>query len=66
MTYIAHVTRLDNNSFQKQLLFSTNHKRYTHDRWLKIERELNMSKIQIQTMMQNKKQFTSLSKNIFY
>ena len=65
MRYIAHVTRLDNNAFQKQLLFSTDHKKYARDRWLKFEKELNISKIQIQTLMQNKKQFTSLLKNIF-
>ena len=66
MRYIAHVTRLDNNAFQKQLLFSTDHKRYARDRWLKFEKELNMSKLQIQNLMQNKKQFTSLLKNIFH
>ena len=38
MTYIAHVTRLDNDSFQKQLLFSTDHKKYARDRWLKFEK----------------------------
>ena len=66
LRYSAHVTRQDNDSFQKQLLFSTDHKKYAHDRWIKIEKELNMSKMQIQTMMQNKKQFTSLLKNIFH
>jgi hypothetical protein len=55
MRYIAHVTRLDNNTFQKQLLFSTDHKKYARDRWLKFEKELDMSKMQIQTLMQNKK-----------
>ena len=62
MRYIAHVTRLDNDTLQKQILFSTNHKKYTRDRWIKLEKELSLSKMQIQKMMQNKKQFTSLVK----
>ena len=65
MRYIAHVTRLENDSLQKQLLFSNNRKKYTRDRWIKLEKELSLSKMQIQTMMQNKKQFTSLLKNTF-
>ena len=64
MRYIAHVTRLDNDALQKQILFSTNHKKYTRDRWIKLEKELSLSKMQIQKMMQNKKQFTSLVKKI--
>ena len=43
LRYVAHATRLENYSFHKQLLFS--HKRYARDRWLKIEKELNISKI---------------------
>ena len=62
MRYIAHVTRLENDSLQKQLLFSNNRKKYTRDRWIKLEKELSLSKMQIQTMVQNKKQFTSLLK----
>ena len=58
--YVAHVTRLENHSFQKQLSFSNDHKKYARDHWLKIEKELNVSKIQIQRLMQNKKVFTSL------
>ena len=65
MRYIAHVTRLENDSLQKQLLFSNNRKKYTRGRWIKLEKELSLSKMQIQTMMQNKKQFTSLLKNTF-
>ena len=60
LRYVAHATRLENYSFQKQLLFSNDHKRYARDRWLKIEKELNISKIQIQRLMQNKKEFTYL------
>ena len=64
MRYIAHVTRLDNDTLQKQILFSTNHKKYSRDRWIKLEKELSLSKMQIQKMMQNRKQFTSLVKKI--
>ena len=39
----------------KTLLFSNDHKKYARDRWLKIEKELNISKIQIQRLMQNKR-----------
>ena len=60
LRYVAHVTRLNNYWFQKQLLFSNDHKKYARDRWLKIEIELNISKIQIQRLMQNKKEVTSL------
>jgi exonuclease III len=66
MRFIAHVTRLGNTSLQKQLLFSTDHKKYARDRWLQFEKDLNISKIQIQALMQNKKQFASLLKNIFH
>ena len=31
LKYIAHVTRLSNDSLQKQVLFSCEHKRYAHD-----------------------------------
>ena len=65
LKYIAHVTRLENNSLQKQLLFTTNHKKYSKDPWIKFEKELNISKIQIQKMMQNKKEFMSLLYHIF-
>ena len=60
LKYVAHVTRLENFSFQKQLLFSCEHKKYSRDRWVKMEKELNISKMQIQKMMQNKKEFMSL------
>ena len=43
LKYIAHVTRLSNDSLQKQVLFSCEHKRYAHDRWLKLEKQLNIS-----------------------
>ena len=65
LKYVAHVTRLDNNSFQKQIIFSTDHKKFARDRWMKIEKELNLPKVQIQKAMQNKKGFTSLLKNIY-
>ena len=60
LKYIAHVTRLDNDSYQKQLLFCCEHKKYSQDRWLKIEKELGVSKMQIQKTMQNKNEFMSL------
>ncbi len=65
LKYVAHVTRLGNESFQKQILFSTDHKKYARDRWKKFEKELEISTRQIQNMMQNKKEFTSLLNNIY-
>ena len=60
LKYLAHVTRLSNDSLQKQLLFSCDHKKYWRDPWLKLEKELLLSKMQIQKMMQNEKEFMSL------
>ena len=65
LKYIAHVTRLTNDSLQKQILFSTDHKRYARNRWVKLEKELNISKNQIQVLMQNKKEFTSFLKELY-
>ena len=48
LKYIAHVTRLDNASLQKHLLFKTNRKKYFRDIWVNMERELSISKKQIQ------------------
>ena len=48
LKYVAHVTRLNNDSFQKQLLFAIDHKKYSRDRWIKFEKELGLSKMQIQ------------------
>ena len=60
LKYIAHVTRLENFSLQKKLLFNTNHKKYSRDVWVKIEKDLNITKMQIQKLMLNKKEFMSL------
>ena len=60
LKYIAHVTRLENDSLQKQLLFTTNHKKYSRDPWIKTEKELKISKLQIQRTMQNKEELMSL------
>ena len=60
LKYLAHVTRLENSSLQKQFLFATTKKKYARDPWLKAEKELNISKMQIQKEMQNKTKFMSL------
>ena len=60
LRYVAHVTRLDNNSLQKQLFLSTDHTKYSRNRWIKMEKDLNISTMQTQKMMQNKKDFLSL------
>ena len=63
LKYIAHVTRMENSSLQKQLLFTSDRKKYARDTWIKIEKDLNLSKMQIQKTMQNKKEFMSLLYN---
>ena len=65
LKYIAHITRLENDSLQKQLLFSTNHKKYSRDPWIKTEKEMKISKLQIQRTMQNKEEFMSLLHQIY-
>ena len=47
MKYIAHVTRLENDALQKQLLFKLEHKKYSRDPWIQMEKDLNISKEQI-------------------
>ena len=54
LKYVAHITRLNNSSLQKQLLFSTTQKKYTRDLWVKAEKDMNISKIQIQKTIQIK------------
>ena len=63
--YVAHVTRLENSSMQKQLLFRTDAKKYSRDIWIKMERELSISKVQIQKTMQTKNKFMSLLHQVF-
>ena len=60
LKYIAHVIRLPNFAIQKQLLFTTERKKFSRDPWLKIETMLGLSTMQIQTTMRNKKEFMSL------
>ena len=66
LKYVAHVTRLENSSLQKQLLFSTTQKKYARDPWIKVEKDLNLSKMQIQKQMQDKTKFMSLLHQVFY
>ena len=40
--------------------FSCEHKKYARDPWVKMEKELGISKMQIQKTMQTKKEFMSL------
>ena len=66
LKYIAHVTRLENDALQKQLLlFKLEHKKYSRDPWIQMEKDLNISKEQIQITMQNKQEFMSLLHQIY-
>ena len=51
LKYIAHVTRLDNDSFQKQLHFSTDQKKFSCDSWIETEKELDINKLHLQKTM---------------
>lgn len=55
--YIVHIAILGNDSIQKQLLFTVDHKKHAHDRWVKFEKEFSITKGQIQKTMQNKTEF---------
>ena len=46
LKYIAHITRLDNASLQKQLLFKTDRKKNSRDIWVNMERDLGIAKEQ--------------------
>ena len=52
--YVAHVTRLENNSLQKQILFTCEHKKVSRDRWQKNSKELNLDTRQIQNTRTHK------------
>ena len=65
LKYIAHVTRLDNASLQKQLLFRTDRKKNSRDIWINMERDLSITKQQIQKTMQSKNKFMSLLHQVF-
>ena len=60
LKYIAYVTRLPNYSLQKQVFFRTNKKRYARDPWLRYEEITNLSKHQLQRIMQEKQRFLAL------
>ena len=63
--YVAHFTRLENNSLQKQILFTCERKKFSRDRRQKISKELNLDTRQIQNTMRNKKEFLSLLTRIY-
>ena len=65
LKYIAHITRLDNASLQKQLLFKTDRKKNSRDIWVKMESDLGIAKEQIQKTMQTKNKFMSLLHQVF-
>ena len=65
LKYIAHLSRLPNDSFQKQVLFSTNRKKYARDRWKKLEEELPIATFQLQNLMQNKNEFSSFLDKLY-
>ena len=44
LKYTAHITRFNNASLQKHLLFKTDWKKYSRDIWVNMELELSISK----------------------
>ena len=65
LEYIAHVSRRTNDSFQKQVIFATNRKKYARDRWKKLEKELPIATFQLQSLMQDKTEFSSFLNNLY-
>ncbi len=61
LKYLAHVCRMDNNSLQKQILFSDSNGHL----WRKIERDLGIEPSQARRMMMKKKDFLRLLGLVF-
>ena len=55
LKWIAHVIRMENNSFEKQTLFMEGEK----DIWVNIEKTTGLDRNQIRKLMFDKKQFDS-------
>ena len=60
LQYIAHIARIGNDSLRKQLYFAVDRKKHALDRWLTFEKELSITKGQIQQTVQNRTEFMSL------
>lgn len=63
LTYIAHVTRLGNDSLQKQFLFCTSNS--TCGRWRKLASTIGIDESQLRKTMMNKKEFMQLLDHVF-
>ena len=62
--YIAHVTRLNNNSLQKQFLFSEASKG-SISRWKKLSELTSLDESQLRRVMANRLEFTKLLSVVF-
>ena len=60
LKYIAHVTRMRNDSLQKQLLFSTS----SNNRWHKLSNLTGIDETQLRRKMFDKKEFPRLLSNL--
>ncbi len=60
LKYLAHVTRMPNDNLQKQLLFCDSTKKYSRNKWLKVEKQLAITTMQAQKVMQNREEFLRL------
>ena len=57
--YIAHITRMPNNSELKKWLFTKSEHRYVRDQWKELGRELGMDEIQVRRMLFNKEELNT-------
>ena len=57
--YIAHITRMPNNSELKKWLFTKSEHRYVRDQWKEIGQELGMDEIQVRRMLFNKEELNT-------
>ena len=64
LRWVGHVCRMQNASFQKQLLFSKT-KKHQRDIWPKLEKITNLDRSQLQRMMMKRTEFVSLLDTLF-
>ena len=63
LKYIAHVTRLGNDSLQKQFLFCTSNSNC--GRWRKLSSAIGIDESQLRKTIMNKKEFMQLLDHVF-
>ena len=63
LKYVAHITRLENSSLQKKLLFCKSSNIYS--RWKKLSKLMGIDEIQLRRTMRDRKEFQQLVTHIY-